>query len=114
MTCTGSCRVSNKASDSAWVVEESYFNSALSLADKGESGTHPSPPSAGMGLSVPLVSYLPLGSPHWPTLSQGFSGWQEQGTACWGLGAEGGQFLPGLDGAVGACQLQGMLLPWAL
>lgn len=85
MTCTGSCRVSNKANDSAWVVEESYFNSALSLADKGESGTHPSPPSTEMGLCVPLLSYLPLGSSHWPTLSQGFSWWQEQGTAGWGL-----------------------------
>lgn len=31
----GSCGVSNKANDGAWVVEESYFNSSLSLADKG-------------------------------------------------------------------------------
>lgn len=107
MTCTGSCRVSNKANDSAWVVEESYFNSALSLADKGESGTHPSPPPTEMGLSVPLLSYLPLASPHWPTLSPGFSWWQEQGTACWGLGAEGGQFLPGLDGCSGSLSAAG-------
>ncbi|XP_025720672.1 arrestin domain-containing protein 1 isoform X3 [Callorhinus ursinus] len=35
VTCMGSCRVSNKANDAAWVVEEGYFNSALSLADKG-------------------------------------------------------------------------------
>ncbi|KAM4877670.1 arrestin domain-containing protein 1 [Thomomys bottae] len=35
VTCTGSCGVSNKANDGAWVVEESYFNSSLSLADKG-------------------------------------------------------------------------------
>ncbi|XP_039076704.1 arrestin domain-containing protein 1 isoform X4 [Hyaena hyaena] len=35
VTCMGSCRVSNKASDTAWVAEEGYFNSALSLADKG-------------------------------------------------------------------------------
>uniref|UniRef100_A0A8D1PMZ1 Arrestin domain containing 1 n=1 Tax=Sus scrofa TaxID=9823 RepID=A0A8D1PMZ1_PIG len=34
VTCTGSCRVSNKANDAAWVAEEGYFNSALSLADK--------------------------------------------------------------------------------
>ncbi|KAB0390893.1 hypothetical protein E2I00_003335 [Balaenoptera physalus] len=34
VTCTGSCKVSNKANDTAWVVEEGYFNSALSLADK--------------------------------------------------------------------------------
>ncbi|XP_004640401.1 arrestin domain-containing protein 1 isoform X2 [Octodon degus] len=35
VTCTGSCGISNKANDVAWVVEESYFNSSLSLADKG-------------------------------------------------------------------------------
>ncbi|XP_059116237.1 arrestin domain-containing protein 1 isoform X2 [Peromyscus eremicus] len=35
VTCMGSCGVSNKANDGAWVVEESYFNSSLSLADKG-------------------------------------------------------------------------------
>ncbi|XP_040081606.1 arrestin domain-containing protein 1 isoform X2 [Oryx dammah] len=45
VTCTGSCRVSSKANDSAWVVEESYFNSALSLADKGSlpAGEHSFP-----------------------------------------------------------------------
>lgn len=35
VSCTGSCRVSSKANDAAWVSEEGYFNSALSLADKG-------------------------------------------------------------------------------
>ncbi|KAF6123108.1 arrestin domain containing 1 [Phyllostomus discolor] len=35
VSCTGSCRVSSKANDAAWVVEEGYFNSTLSLADKG-------------------------------------------------------------------------------
>ncbi|XP_066222658.1 arrestin domain-containing protein 1 isoform X1 [Saccopteryx leptura] len=35
VSCTGSCRVSSKANDTAWVAEEGYFNSALSLADKG-------------------------------------------------------------------------------
>lgn len=39
VTCMGSCRVSNKANDAAWVMEEGYFNSALSLADKGEFGS---------------------------------------------------------------------------
>lgn len=39
VTCTGSCGVSTKANDGAWVVEESYFNSSLSLADKGECGS---------------------------------------------------------------------------
>lgn len=43
MTCTGSCRVSTKANDASWVVEEGYSNSALSLADKGESRSLPSP-----------------------------------------------------------------------
>ncbi|KAM5258904.1 arrestin domain-containing protein 1 isoform 2-T2 [Hipposideros larvatus] len=36
VSCTGSCRVSDKANGTAWVVEEGYFNSVLSLADKGE------------------------------------------------------------------------------
>ncbi|XP_058515732.1 arrestin domain-containing protein 1 isoform X1 [Ochotona princeps] len=35
VTCTGSCGVSSKANDAAWVVEESYFHSSLSLAEKG-------------------------------------------------------------------------------
>lgn len=35
VSCTGSCRVSDKANGTAWVVEEGYFNSVLSLADKG-------------------------------------------------------------------------------
>nr|XP_035920868.1 arrestin domain-containing protein 1 isoform X6 [Halichoerus grypus] len=35
----GSCRVSSKANDAAWVVEEGYFNSALSLADKATAPT---------------------------------------------------------------------------
>ncbi|XP_034785560.2 arrestin domain-containing protein 1 isoform X9 [Pan paniscus] len=45
VTCTGSCGVSNKANDTAWVVEEGYFNSSLSLADKGSlpAGEHSFP-----------------------------------------------------------------------
>ncbi|XP_067598594.1 arrestin domain-containing protein 1 isoform X2 [Pseudorca crassidens] len=45
VTCTGSCKVSSKANDTAWVVEEGYFNSALSLADKGSlpAGEHSFP-----------------------------------------------------------------------
>ncbi|XP_068928793.1 arrestin domain-containing protein 1 isoform X2 [Petaurus breviceps papuanus] len=35
VTCTGSCGVSSKANDTSWTVEEAYFNSTLSLADKG-------------------------------------------------------------------------------
>ncbi|XP_057355294.1 arrestin domain-containing protein 1 isoform X1 [Manis pentadactyla] len=43
--CTGSCRVSNKANDGAWVAEEGYFSSTLSLADKGSlpAGEHSFP-----------------------------------------------------------------------
>ncbi|KAK2499190.1 hypothetical protein MC885_016279 [Smutsia gigantea] len=33
--CTGSCRVSNKANDGAWVAQEGYFSSTLLLADRG-------------------------------------------------------------------------------
>nr|XP_012639884.1 arrestin domain-containing protein 1 isoform X8 [Microcebus murinus] len=45
VTCTGSCGVSNKANDAAWVVEEGYFSSSLSLADKGSlpTGEHSFP-----------------------------------------------------------------------
>ncbi|XP_069330963.1 arrestin domain-containing protein 1 isoform X2 [Eulemur rufifrons] len=45
VTCTGSCGVSNKANDAAWVVEEGYFSSSLSLADKGSlpAGEHSFP-----------------------------------------------------------------------
>nr|XP_035120526.1 histone-lysine N-methyltransferase EHMT1 isoform X3 [Callithrix jacchus] len=45
VACTGSCGVSSKANDAAWVVEESYFNSSLSLADKGSlpAGEHSFP-----------------------------------------------------------------------
>ncbi|KAL4683391.1 hypothetical protein H8959_021085 [Pygathrix nigripes] len=45
VTCTGSCGVSNKANDAAWVAEEDYFNSSLSLADKGSlpAGEHSFP-----------------------------------------------------------------------
>ncbi|XP_058158788.1 arrestin domain-containing protein 1 isoform X2 [Dasypus novemcinctus] len=45
VTCMGSCGVSNKANDAAWVVEEGYFNSSLSLADKGSlpAGEHTFP-----------------------------------------------------------------------
>ena len=107
VTCTGSCRVSNKANDSAWVVEESYFNSALSLADKGESGTHPSPPPTEMGLSVPLLSHLPLASPWLACPLPGFL--SVAGTGHCLLGAWGwrGQFLPGLDGCSGSLSAAG-------
>ncbi|XP_007945272.1 arrestin domain-containing protein 1 [Orycteropus afer afer] len=45
VTCTGSCGVSNKVHDATWAVEEGYFNSSLSLADKGSlpAGEHTFP-----------------------------------------------------------------------
>ncbi|XP_007459057.1 PREDICTED: arrestin domain-containing protein 1 [Lipotes vexillifer] len=45
VACTGSCKVSSKANDTAWAAEEGYFNSALSLADKGSlpAGEHSFP-----------------------------------------------------------------------
>lgn len=35
VNCQGSCGISSKANDSTWTVEEQYFNSTLSVADKG-------------------------------------------------------------------------------
>eukprot|EP00066_Takifugu_rubripes_P026620 XP_011615886.1 PREDICTED: arrestin domain-containing protein 1-like [Takifugu rubripes] len=35
VNCQGSCGISNKLNDSSWAVEEQYFNSTLSVADKG-------------------------------------------------------------------------------
>ncbi|XP_006863711.1 PREDICTED: arrestin domain-containing protein 1 [Chrysochloris asiatica] len=45
VTCSGSCGVSNKVNDASWVVEEGYFSSSLSLADKGslQAGEHTFP-----------------------------------------------------------------------
>lgn len=80
VTCTGSCGVSNKANDAAWVAEEDYFNSSLSLADKGKSGsqfltwsqvvTPGGTPWSGACLSSPFprpASWIL----HWPIFSQG-------------------------------------------
>ncbi|XP_061657871.1 arrestin domain-containing protein 1b [Syngnathoides biaculeatus] len=35
VNCQGSCGISNKVNDVSWTVEEQYFNSTLSVADKG-------------------------------------------------------------------------------
>uniref|UniRef100_A0A667XUD5 Arrestin domain containing 1 n=1 Tax=Myripristis murdjan TaxID=586833 RepID=A0A667XUD5_9TELE len=35
VNCQGSCGVSNKLNDASWSLEEQYFNSTLSVADKG-------------------------------------------------------------------------------
>lgn len=39
VNCQGSCGISSKVNDSAWTVEEQYFNSTLSVADKGNSAS---------------------------------------------------------------------------
>ncbi|KAK2535490.1 Arrdc1 [Columba guinea] len=55
VSCVGSCGVSNKINDTAWTVEEQYFNSTLSLADKGvlPAGEH----------SFPFQFLLPASAP---------------------------------------------------
>lgn len=76
VTCTGSCRVSNKANDGAWVAEEGYFSSTLSLADKGESGhpflasSHSDPP-----WGSPCLRVEPLGSLSWLCSLMALSPW---------------------------------------
>ncbi|XP_061603586.1 arrestin domain-containing protein 1b [Phyllopteryx taeniolatus] len=35
VNCQGSCGISNKVNDTSWTTEEQYFNSTLSVADKG-------------------------------------------------------------------------------
>ncbi|GLD66288.1 arrestin domain-containing protein 1, partial [Lates japonicus] len=45
VNCQGSCGISNKMNDASWALEEQYFNSTLSVADKGTlaSGEHSFP-----------------------------------------------------------------------
>ncbi|MEE6504974.1 hypothetical protein FKM82_005397 [Ascaphus truei] len=45
VSCMGSCGVSNKVNETSWNVEEQYFNSTFSLADKGtlQAGEHTFP-----------------------------------------------------------------------
>ncbi|XP_037609008.1 arrestin domain-containing protein 1b [Sebastes umbrosus] len=38
VNCQGSCGISNKVNDASWMLEEQYFNSTLSVADKGTLG----------------------------------------------------------------------------
>ncbi|OCT66983.1 arrestin domain-containing protein 1 [Xenopus laevis] len=55
VSCVGSCGVSNKVNDTSWNVEEQYFNSTFSLADKGTlpPGEH----------TFPFQFLLPVSSP---------------------------------------------------
>ncbi|KAM5300400.1 arrestin domain-containing protein 1 [Ctenodactylus gundi] len=63
VTCMGSCGVSSKANDAAWVVEESYFNSSLSLADRGSlpAGEHTFPFQFLLPATVPTSFEGPFG-----------------------------------------------------
>lgn len=36
VNCNGFCGISSKENDVAWAVEEQYFNSTVSVADKGK------------------------------------------------------------------------------
>ena len=35
VNCNGFCGITTKVNDTAWMVEEQYFNSTISVADKG-------------------------------------------------------------------------------
>ncbi|KAL3041390.1 hypothetical protein OYC64_019566 [Pagothenia borchgrevinki] len=53
--CQGSCGISNKMNEASWALEEQYFNSTLSIADKGTlvAGEH----------SFPFQFLLPVAAP---------------------------------------------------
>ncbi|KAL0965527.1 hypothetical protein UPYG_G00282470 [Umbra pygmaea] len=55
VNCLGSCGVSNKMNDTSWTLEEQYFSSTLSLADKGilSPGEH----------SFPFQFLIPVAAP---------------------------------------------------
>ncbi|XP_061459948.1 arrestin domain-containing protein 1 isoform X2 [Rhineura floridana] len=63
VSCVGSCGVSNKMNDTAWTVEEQYFNTTLSLADKGllTAGEHTFPFQFLLPASVPTSFEGPFG-----------------------------------------------------
>ena len=58
VNCHGSCGISNKLNDTSWTLSEQYFNSTLSVADKGRRcpSVFPSCPL----LPSPSVLYSPL------------------------------------------------------
>ncbi|KAM8934448.1 arrestin domain-containing protein 1 [Pelodytes ibericus] len=63
VSCVGSCGVSNKVNDSTWNVEEQYFNSTFSLADKGtlQPGEHTFPFQFLLPTSAPTSFEGPFG-----------------------------------------------------
>ncbi|EOA95688.1 Arrestin domain-containing protein 1, partial [Anas platyrhynchos] len=63
VSCVGFCGVSNKINDTAWTVEEQYFNTTLSLADKGvlSAGEHNFPFQFLLPASAPTSFEGPFG-----------------------------------------------------
>ncbi|XP_020491667.1 arrestin domain-containing protein 1b [Labrus bergylta] len=55
VNCQGSCGISNKVNDNSWTLEEQYFNSTLSVADKASlaAGEH----------SFPFQFVIPVAAP---------------------------------------------------
>lgn len=63
VNCLGSCGVSNKMNDTSWAVEEQYFSSTLSVADKGTlaAGEHSFPFQFLIPASAPTSFEGPFG-----------------------------------------------------
>ncbi|KAM4635121.1 arrestin domain-containing protein 1b isoform 1-T1 [Polymixia lowei] len=63
VNCQGACGVSNKMNDVSWTLEEQYFNSTLSVADKGSlaAGEHSFPFQFLIPASVPTSFEGPFG-----------------------------------------------------
>ena len=65
VNCHGSCGISNKLNDTSWTLSEQYFNSTLSVADKGRRRPSLCALFPSSLLSTPLLSvlYSPLVCP---------------------------------------------------
>ncbi|XP_068430930.1 arrestin domain-containing protein 1b [Clinocottus analis] len=63
VNCQGSCGISNKLNEVAWALEEQYFNSTLSVADKGTlvAGEHSFPFQFLIPVAVPTSFEGPFG-----------------------------------------------------
>uniref|UniRef100_A0A8D2L8Y6 Arrestin domain containing 1 n=1 Tax=Varanus komodoensis TaxID=61221 RepID=A0A8D2L8Y6_VARKO len=63
VSCVGFCGVSSKVNDTAWTVDEQYFNTTLSLADKGTltAGEHTFPFQFLLPASAPTSFEGPFG-----------------------------------------------------
>ncbi|CAL8327436.1 unnamed protein product [Boreogadus saida] len=63
VNCHGSCGISNKLNDTSWTLSEQYFNSTLSVADKGTltAGEHSFPFQFAIPAAVPTSFEGPFG-----------------------------------------------------